>query len=241
MATPQEVMAELEAVGTAQNRKVYPRHGAVEPMFGVSYKELGRIGKPLRGEHAFATELWISGNHDARVLALRIADPSAMTLSLARGWLSDVSNYILADELGSLVSRSAIARPLSDELRDQSEEWPASVGWFIVACTAEQPELWSADELRGLVGQIGDEIADRPNRVRHEMNGALIAIGLRDGNLRRSVLATARRISPVQVDHGETGCKTPDIASYIERTLARREAKAARQAERARAKATASA
>ena len=241
MATLQEVLAELEATGTAQNRKVYARHGAAAPMFGVSYKELGRIGKPLRGEHALVTELWSSGNHDARVLALRIADPSEMTTSLAHTWLSDVDNYILADELGSLVSRSPIARPLSDELRGLSEEWPASVGWFIVACTAAEPEVWSADELQELVGQIRDEIGDRPNRVRHEMNGALIAIGLRDGNLQRSVLATARRISPVQVDHGETGCKTPDIAPYIERALAHREAKAARQAERARAKAPASA
>ncbi len=241
MATLQEVLAELEAAGTAQNRKVYARHGAAEPMYGASYKELGRIGKPLRGEHALATELWSSGNHDAQVLALRIADPSAMTLSLARAWLRDVDNYILADELGSLVSRSAIARPLSAELRDLSEEWPASVGWFIVACTAEQPEVWSADELRDLVGQIRDEIAERPNRVRHEMNGALIAIGLRDGNLRRSVFATAQRIGPVQVDHGETGCKTPDIIPYIKRALARREAKAARQALREKAKAAASA
>ena len=148
MATLQAVLAELEATGTAQNRKVYARHGAAAPMFGVSYKELGRIGKPLRGEHALATELWSSGNHDARVLALRIADPSEMTTSLAHTWLSDVDNYILADELGSLVSRSAIARPLSDELRDLSEEWPASVGWFIVACTAEETEVWSADELQ---------------------------------------------------------------------------------------------
>ena len=241
MATLSEVMAELEAAGTAQNRKVYPRHGASEPMFGVSYKELGRIGKPLRGEHALAIELWATGNHDARVLALRIADPEAMTSDLTHSWLIDVDNYILAEELGRLVSRSLIARDLSDQLRDVSEEWPASLGWFVVACTAEQPEVWSVDDLRGLVEQISEEIGKRPNRVRHEMNGALISIALRDGNLRRSVLATARRIGPVQVDHGETGCKTPEIIPYIERTLARREAKAARQAERARAKAAASA
>lgn len=32
-----EVMSMLEAAGTAQNRKVYARHGVPEPMFGVSY------------------------------------------------------------------------------------------------------------------------------------------------------------------------------------------------------------
>lgn len=88
--------------------------------------------------------------------------------------------------------------------------------------------MWSVSELRGLVHQIETEIAVRPNRVRHEMNGALIVIALRDGNLRRSALATAGRIGPVKIDHGETGCKTPEVAPYVERTLAHRAKKAAR-------------
>ena len=59
-------------------------------------------------------------------------------------------------------------------------------------------------------------------RVRHEMNGALIAIALRDGNLRRQATATARRIGPLDVDHGQTSCTTPDAVEYIERTRAHR-------------------
>lgn len=237
MGTLQDVLAELEAAGTAQNRKVYARHGAAQPMFGVSYKELGRIGKPLKTDQPLAIELWNSGNHDARVLALRIADPAAMTEPLALAWLGDVSNYILVEGLGKLVAQSPIARSLSDQLRDAPEEWPASLGWFIVACSAERPDTWTTDDLHVLVQQIEREIADRPNRVRHEMNGALIAIGLRDDDLRRTVVGAAHLVCPVEVDHGETGCKTPDVVPYINRTLARRAAQAARKAERSRAKA----
>ena len=227
------VIAQLEAAGTAQNRKVYARHGAAEPMFGVSYAELGRIAKPIRTDHALAVELWDSGNHDARVLALRVADAGALDEPLATRWLRDVDNYILAEGLGGLCAQSPHARELSGAWRDRSGEWEASTGWFIVTCTAEDPDLWSTEELRGLLGQIEAEIAERPNRVRHEMNGALIVMALRDGNLRRSVLAAARRIGPLEVDHGQTGCKTPEVAPYVERTLVHRAAKAARQAERA--------
>lgn len=239
MAKLEQVLAELEAAGTAQNRKVYARHGAAQPMFGVSYKELGRIAKPIKTDHALAVELWRSGNHDARVLALRIADPSAVTEALALDWLSDVDNYILVEGLGKLVAQSPVARAVSDQLRDHPDEWPASLGWFIVACSAEQAELWTPAELQTLVRQIADDIDARPNRVRHEMNGALIAIGLREDGPRRAVLDTALKVCPVEVDHGETGCKTPDVAPYIERTLTRRAAQAARKAERARAKAAA--
>ena len=228
-----EVMADLEAAGTAQNRKVYARHGAAEPMFGVSYAELGRIAKPIKTDHTLAQELWDSGNHDARVLALRVADAAVLEESLAGRWLRDVDNYILAEGLGGLYAQTSHARALSDSWRDRPDEWPASVGWFIVMCTAEDPGVWSVEELRGLLGRIEAEIDQRPNRVRHEMNGAMIVMALRDARLRRSVLAAARRIGPVEVDHGQTGCKTPEVAPYVERTLAHRAAKAARQAERA--------
>ena len=224
------VMTQLEAAGTAQNRKVYARHGAAEPMFGVSYAELGKIAKPLKTDHALAVELWDSGNHDARVLALRVADPAAVDESLAGRWLRDVDNYILAEGLGGLCAQSPHARALSDAWRDSPAEWTASTGWFIVTCTAENPGVWSVEELRGLAEQIEAEIGERPNRVRHEMNGALIVIALRDADLRREVLAAAARIGPVKVDHGQTGCKTPEVAPYVERTLAHRAAKAARRA-----------
>lgn len=224
-----EAMARLEAAGTAQNRKVYARHGAAEPMFGVSYAELAKIAKTIKTDHDLAQRLWDSDNHDARVLALRVADPAAMDESLARRWLGDVDNYILAEGLGGLCSQSPHARGLSDAWRDSPAEWTASAGWFIVTCTAEDPEIWSIPELRGLLRQIEAEIAGRPNRVRHEMNGALIVIALRNGNLRRSVLAAARRIGPVTVDHGQTACKTPEVAPYVERTLAYRAAKAAQR------------
>ena len=226
------VMAELEAAGTAQNRKVYARHGAADPMFGVSYAELGKIAKSIKTDHALARQLWDSGNHDARVLALRVADPAALNGSLASRWLGDVDNYILAEGLGGLCAQTPHARELSDAWRDSSAEWTASTGWFIVTCTAEDPGIWSVGELRALVRQIEAEIDGRPNRVRHEMNGAMIVMALRDGNLRRSVLAAAARMGPVKVDHGQTGCKTPEVAPYVERTLAHRAAKAARQAAR---------
>jgi 3-methyladenine DNA glycosylase AlkD len=226
-------MAELEAAGTAQNRKVYARHGAVEPMFGVSYAALGKIAKPIKTDHALAQQLWSSGNHDARVLALRVADAAALDMALAGRWLRHVDNYILAEGLGGLCAQSPHARALSDAWRDRPGEWEASTGWFIVTCTAEDSGIWSVAELRALVRQIEAEIDERPNRVRHEMNSAMIVMALRDGSLRRSVLAVANRIGPVQVDHGQTGCKTPEVAPYVERTLAHRAAKAARQAAKA--------
>ena len=55
-------------------------------------------------------------------------------------------------------------------------------------------------------------------RTDHAMNRALIAIGVSNARLEKPALAAAKRIGKVEVDHGETGCQTPDAAAYIRKT-----------------------
>lgn len=220
-------LADLEAAGTEQNRKIYARHGAREPMFGVSYGELNRLAKRYRGDHDLGVELFASGNHDARQLAAKIVDPARFTVKLADEWVRAVDCYITAEAVAGVVSNSPVARSRSDAWRDRRSEWVASTGWGVAAFSAADEAVWSNADLQALLKQIEHEIHDRPNRVRHEMNMAIITIGLRSPGLRRNAVATAKRVGPVVVDHGETNCKTPDAIGYIEKTVAHREAKAA--------------
>ena len=224
------VMADLKRAGTAQNRKIYARHGAREPMFGVSYGDLNTLAKTHRGQHELGLELFASGNHDARQLAAKIVDPRLITDELADEWVDAVDCYITAEAVAGVVSNAPVARSRSDAWRDLPSEWIASTGWAVLAFSADDESVWSTIDLRILLEQIEAEIHDRPNRVRHEMNMAVITIGLRSPGLRRTAIATAKRIGPVVVDHGETNCKTPDAVGYIEKTVAHRAAKAARHA-----------
>ena len=63
------------------------------------------------------------------------------------------------------------------------------------------------------------------NRVKDAMNMALISIGTRNPKLEKKALGAAKRIGKVEVDHGETSCKTPDAAAYIKKVLAQRRKK----------------
>ena len=54
------------------------------------------------------------------------------------------------------------------------------------------------------------------------MNNALIAIGGRNAKLKKLALAAAKKIGKVEVDHGDTSCKTPDAAAYINKMWARK-------------------
>jgi 3-methyladenine DNA glycosylase AlkD len=221
-------MRRLEAAGTEQNRKVYPRHGIGPPLFGVSYAELGKLRKETGVADGLARELWATGNHDARILATMVADPAALSARDADAWLRDVDNYVLMEALGRLVARSPVAASRALVWRDRKGEWPASAGWVVTASLARDGRIGPADALE-LIAQIEREIHSRPNRVRHEMNGALIALGMAGGEARDRALRAAARIGAVEVDHGRTGCVTPDAAAYIRKAEARATAKAARR------------
>ena len=216
-----EVMKELKTMGTAQNRKVYARHGVGESMFGVSYADLGKLAKRIKTDHDLAIGLWESGNHDARVLATMVADPAAVTSRMLDAWCRELDNYILTDAFSGLAARTSFARKKMDLWIRSEKEWTARSGWNLVGQGAMRDAEIPDGDLEIRLRTVEARIHKSKNRVRDAMNGALIAIGMRNANLEKKALAAAGRIGKVDVDHGETGCKTPDAAAYILKAKAR--------------------
>lgn len=228
MMTLNEALKKLQTFGTAQNRKVYGRHGVGGKMYGVSYSNLGKLKKTIKTDHALAGQLWSTGNHDARVLATMIADPERMTARDLGRWVKDLDNHVIASAFSSLASRSASARKLMEKWTASKNEWVGTAGYNVLSRLAmEDPEL--TDPYLGKhLKTIESRIHKSANRVRYSMNNALISIGARSAALEKKAVAAAKRIGKVEVDHGETGCKTPEAVSYIKKTVAHRKKKQAR-------------
>ena len=232
----QQTMQQLEELGTAQNRKVYARHGVNPNMFGVSFANQNKLAKAIKRDQALALELWATANHDARILATMVADPAQADDPLLDSWVADLDSYVITDAFSGFVGKTALARPKAEEWADSDSEWPGRAGWHLVAHLAMKEKDLADDYFIARLDTIESEIHSRKNRVRDAMNNALIAIGIRNLSLEELALAAAARIGKVEVDHGQTGCKTPDATEYIQRTLARREQKAKAAAEKAAAK-----
>ena len=217
-----ETISQLKKLGTAQNRKLYARHGMTEKMYGVSYANLGKLKKRIRVDQALAERLWKTGNIDARVLALMVADPEAVTDRQIESWAKDIDNYGLAGELSGLVKRTPLARKKMEKWCKAKGEFHGQAGWNIVTHMAmTDPDLADAFFEKRLK-TIEKEIHSRKNRVRHAMNNAVIAIGIRNRKLEKKAAAAAKRIGRVEVDHGETSCKTPNAVAYIRKTVTSR-------------------
>lgn len=220
--TVDEAMKELERAGTAQNRKVYARHGIGERMFGVSFAALRTLARAIMVDHELARGLWATGNHDARVLATMVADPERLDRRTVDRWSKELDNYVITDAFAQLVSRSTLLREKMEAWSAASDEWLGRVGWRLLSYLALEHDDVSDDLFEERLGVIEREIHGRPNRTRDAMNGALIAIGLRNPKLEKKAVAAAKRIGKVEVDHGETSCETPDAAAYIAKAKAHR-------------------
>ena len=221
----QETLDTLKSLGKEQTRKTYRRHGAGEDVYGVSTPDLKSLQKKIKVDQALAGELWRSGNHEARILATMIADAKKIDGETLDAWASGLDNYIETGYLAGLAAKSPAAREMMERWIESDGEWIASAGWTVLSHLVMAGEIPDA-EGEAWLQRIERDLHDSKNRVRHQMNGVLIALGGSRPALREKALAAAGRIGKVKVDHGDTGCETPDAAGYIKKMVDRRAAKA---------------
>ena len=215
-------MAKLKSAGTAQNRKIYARHGAGPEQFGVSFGDLGKLAKSIGKDNGLAKELWATGNSDAMILATMIADPARIGKTTLDSWVRDVHYYQLASYVAKVAAESPHAMSLMEKWTASKKEFVSQTGWDVLSLLAIKDSSLDEEMLRERLARIESGIHGSENRTRYAMNSALIAIGRRDPALKKVALEAAKRIGTVHVDHGETGCKTPDAISYIKKPVPKR-------------------
>ena len=229
-------LASLEKAGTEQNRKTYRRHGAPEPLFGVSFAVLNKLAKQIKIDHDLAVTLWASGNTDARMLAAKVADPARIDAATALAWITESKFYGLADEIAGVVARSPLALTCMAEWVASDDENIGRAGWAIMAVLARDTNGVPDASFTPYIGVIERKIGEAKNRTREAMNRALIAVGSRSAELAETAIAAARRIGPVEINHGDTACQTPDAELYIKKSRAYATEKAKSGAKAARQK-----
>lgn len=215
-----EAMSALEQAGSEQTRKTYTRHGATEPMFGVSFATLKLMHKAIGVDHELALALWNSGNLDARNLAVKIVDPLQMSEPLLDQWARrDVPRacgaYVadIANESEHGISR------VKAWLASQNENQHAT-GWTLVGVLAMRDQSLADSWFMDRLAEVEKAIHEAPNSLRSPMNQAMIMIGCRNAALREAATATAKRVGKVIIDVGDTACKTAEAAASIDKAWA---------------------
>jgi len=189
----------------------------------VLTSEIGKLQKKIKIDHALAMELWKTGNAEARVLALQVADPQKLTRADAERLLKDGPVRFIGLYLSGLVARSPIGEETMRAWMDSPDEFPREIGYGIFGARLKDDSGSMSDsDAERVLTTIEREIHRSPNWARYAMNVAVISIGVYKPALRKKAIEAAKRIGKVEVDHGETSCKTPDAAPYIEKASKRK-------------------
>jgi 3-methyladenine DNA glycosylase AlkD len=219
----QEIVATLKKLGKPQTAAIYKRHGSGDNVFGVLTPEIAKLQKKIKVDHALAMELWKTGNAEARVLALQVADPEKLTRADADGLVKDGPVRFIGCYLSGLLARSPIAEETMRAWMNSPDEFPREMGYGLLGVRLkDDPGSISDADAEKVLATIEKEIHRSPNWARYAMNGALISIGVFKPALRKKAIEAAKRIGKVEVDHGETNCKTPDAVPYIEKASKRK-------------------
>lgn len=216
--TAQQIISEIEPLGTEGYRRILRNHGVPEPMFGVKIEELKKYEKAIKKNYQLALDLFDTGIYDAVYLAGLIADEKRMTKEDLRGWLEKASSYMVAEFAVSWVAaESQHGWELAQEWIDAGDEKAAVVGWgtlsSLVAVRADCDLDIAA--FRGLLERVKTTIHSQPDRIRLKMNGFVIALGTHVGELAEEALRAGEEIGKVKVDMGNTSCKVPYSPDYI--------------------------
>lgn len=216
--TVQSIMAELEAKGSPNTKKVLLKHGVKEPFFGVKVSDMKVIQKKVKKDYQLSKDLYATGNSDAMYLAGLIADETKMTKKDLETWVKQ-SHSINVNEytVPWIAAESNFGYELALKWIDAKEEYIAIAGWATLSnLVAIKPdEELDLKALKGLLQRVEKEIHKAPNRVRSNMNGFMIALGSFVPALTDAAIQTATKIGPVMVDVGDTSCKVPGAVDYI--------------------------
>jgi 3-methyladenine DNA glycosylase AlkD len=210
--TAQDVLDELEKLGTPGIKKTWLRHGAKEPVFGVKIGDMQPLRKKLNGDHPLALAVFDTGVADAMYFAGLICEPKRMTKADLNRWLKAADWGMIAEyTVPWVAAESNHGRDVAIKWIDAKDERTASAGWntlsSLVGITPDE-EL-DLKEISALLDRVQKSVAAAPNRVKYTMNGFVIAVGSSVAPLSAKAKAVAEAIGKVEVDMGDTECKVP--------------------------------
>ena len=216
--TVKQALEELKKMGSESVKKIFIKHGAKEPVYGVKVEDLKRLQKKLKNDHSLALELYNTGVGDAMYLAGLMANGAEMNKKELQDW-AEKANWSMISEysVAWVAAESKYGWELALEWINSPKENIASAGWSTLSSIVsikEDKELNIA-ELKKLLARVQKEIHKAQNRVCYTMNGFVIAVGSYVRELTDAATKTAENIGEVTVDVGGTACKVPAAADYI--------------------------
>ncbi len=172
--------------------------------FGVSIPQLRDLAKKIRTNHDLARKLWMTGIHEARILASMIDDPSKVSENQMEQWAADFDSWDVVDGCcGNLFDKTEFAIRKAREWSKRKEEYVKRAGFVLMAELAVHDKKAADKTFLDFFPLIVRESSDERNFVKKAVNWALRQIGKRNAALNAAAIKTCAEI----VDSGSKSAK----------------------------------
>ena len=166
--------------------------------FGVSIPHLRKIAKQIGKDHPLAERLWVSGIHEARILASMVDDPKVVTEKQMEKWVKDFDSWDVCDQCCSnLFDKTRWAHQKAGQWSERNEEFIKRAGFVLMAALAVHDKEMSDREFVKFFTIIRREATDDRNFVKKAVNWALRQIGKRNSDLNGMAIKTATEIREI--------------------------------------------
>lgn len=198
------LLAALRAKRNSRNIAGMARFGInSKNTLGVPIPVLRQMARQAGRHHGLALELWESGVHEARILAVFVDEPPAVTETQMEEWAAVFDSWDVCDQVCSnLFDRTSFARQKALEWSLRGEEFVKRAGFVLMAAIAVHDKNASDESFEPFLSAVKRESGDGRNFVKKAVNWALRQIGKRNAFLRKRALAVAREIQGMDSTSG---------------------------------------
>jgi len=188
--------------------------------YGIGLTQLRRLAKQIGRNHILATKLWDTRVYDAKVIALLIDDPQAMTREQAESLVEEVGPAQLSHVFSSCdssLAKTPFVVDLVDAWTKSDDGLRRSCGYGLLSEVAKFKGKKSPDDAYFLahVGRIDKAIDQEKSGIQLAMAYALIAIGKRTASLNAAALRVAKRAGPIEFETPSGRCEPFDAAKHL--------------------------
>ena len=191
------ILAALERLGTRRTRDGMARYGIhAEQAYGVTMAAIQKLAKEIGRDHALAEALWSSGWYEARLLAAFVDEPARVTAAQMDRWCRDFDNWAVCDTVCfKLFDRTTHAYAKVERWSNRRKEFEKRAAFALLASLALHDKRAGDEAFARTLPLIERAASDDRNFVKKGVSWALRSIGRRNGALRASASALARRLA----------------------------------------------
>ena len=190
------VLAKLRRHGSADNVVGMARFGiAPARAYGVSAPALRSLAREIGQNSALASQLWDTGVHDARILAVYLMAPADLTRREMERWAREFDSWAVCDNACMhLFRKTPFAWAKAREWCGRRDEYVKRAGFALIATLAVHDKTADDTAFLALLSLIEREAHDDRNFVKKAVNWALRQIGKRNPALCASAMQCAARL-----------------------------------------------